>query len=288
MALLPRRSAAARRREWLTQDRLRAGFEKALQRRMVKAIGDAAVDAASGYRDGGLASMQDAFLRHRVAVRQVLFPHYRVVMQRFGDRLLEQPKADSRHESCHNGVIDPNRITEDDAIFKPTDWHSVVMETRDATGVFERKMAQWIVGFGAKKVVKISTTTMHLIQDQVFIGVTEGLSVDATARLIVEKTGGKIARARSITIARTETHSASVAAGDVATDALGIKVKREWIAAGDERTRISHAEADGQLRDQGQPFDVGNASLMYPGDPGGPPGEIINCRCVVGYIAPAP
>ena len=278
--MIPRNSKAARHREWLQQNRLRAGFEKALQHRMVKAIGDAAVDAASGYRDGGLASMQDAFLRHRVAVRQVLFPQYRVVMQAFGDRLIAQVKGAAPTQM--------NRVVDNDTIFKPA-YHTILsIEERDTQGEFERLMARWIVGHGARKVVKISATTQRIIQDEVFAAVTEGVGIDATARRIVKKTGGRIARARSITIARTETHSASVAAGDIATDALSIKVLREWITAADERTRISHQEADGQRKDQGQPFDVGNASLMHPGDPSGPPGEIINCRCVLGYIAPAP
>jgi uncharacterized protein with gpF-like domain len=31
----------------------------------------------------------------------------------------------------------------------------------------------------------------------------------------------------------------------------------------------------------GQPFIVGGARLMQPGDPAGPPGETIQCRCTV-------
>ena len=258
MAILPRRSSAARRREWLAQDRLRAGFEKALQRRMVAEIGNAVANAASAYRDGGLASMQGAFALHRVQTRAVIFPHYRVVMRTFGDRVLEQFKS------------------------------AGPMETKDATNEFDRLLARWIVAHGVRKVQRITDTTRLQIMAEVHVATTEGLGVNATARRIVEKTGGVIARARANVIARTETHSASVAAGDQATDALNVKLQREWLAALDDWTRESHASANGQVRDQGQPFDVGGAKLMHPGDPTGPAREIISCRCSVGYLTPDP
>lgn len=49
----------------------------------------------------------------------------------------------------------------------------------------------------------------------------------------------------------------------------------------DDRTRLTHLAADGQVRARGEPFLVGNALLMEPGDPGGPPEEVANCRCVL-------
>ena len=61
------------------------------------------------------------------------------------------------------------------------------------------------------------------------------------------------------------------------------RLEREWIAAEDDRTRKSHTAADGQRRAAGEPFDIGGAKLMFPGNPAGPPEEVIACRCVVGY-----
>lgn len=56
---------------------------------------------------------------------------------------------------------------------------------------------------------------------------------------------------------------------------------KTWVTQGDERVRDWHEDADGQEVPVDQPFDVGGESLMYPGDPDGSPGNVINCRCFV-------
>mgnify|MGYP003133155469 CR=1 FL=1 len=57
------------------------------------------------------------------------------------------------------------------------------------------------------------------------------------------------------------------------------KPRKRWVTSIDGRERGSHRAADGQERDFDEPFDVNGAQLMFPGDPAGPPGEVINCRC---------
>jgi uncharacterized protein with gpF-like domain len=47
---------------------------------------------------------------------------------------------------------------------------------------------------------------------------------------------------------------------------------------------LGHAAADGQIVGMEDPFAVGESFLMYPGDPNAPPEEVVNCRCVLGYI----
>lgn len=47
----------------------------------------------------------------------------------------------------------------------------------------------------------------------------------------------------------------------------------------DARTRPTHREADGQRTLLTEPFRVGGAALLFPGDPRGPAQEIIMCRC---------
>ena len=63
-----------------------------------------------------------------------------------------------------------------------------------------------------------------------------------------------------------------------AAEKMGIKVKKEWLATLDSRTRHSHAMLDGEKVDQDKKFSNG---CRFPGDPQGPPREIYNCRCTL-------
>ena len=54
----------------------------------------------------------------------------------------------------------------------------------------------------------------------------------------------------------------------VAAEKMGIKVRKEWLATIDGRTRHSHAMLDGKVVDKDKKFENG---CMFPGDPNGPP-----------------
>jgi len=114
-------------------------------------------------------------------------------------------------------------------------------------------------------------------------GLAEGEEIPKIATRVREAAGVTEPRAR--VIARTESHGArnTVNAASVrrVANAFGSAdpFRRRWQAAEDERTRETHRIADGQTVALSEPFIVGGASLDFPGDPAGPPGEIINCRC---------
>ena len=63
-----------------------------------------------------------------------------------------------------------------------------------------------------------------------------------------------------------------------AAEKMGIKLKKEWLATLDARTRHSHAMLDGEQVTQDKKFSNG---CRFPGDPQGPPWEIYNCRCTL-------
>lgn len=64
-----------------------------------------------------------------------------------------------------------------------------------------------------------------------------------------------------------------------AAEKMGIKLRREWVATLDNRTRHAHAMLDGQQADIGKPFKVDGYEIMYPGDTSAPGYLVYNCRC---------
>lgn len=60
---------------------------------------------------------------------------------------------------------------------------------------------------------------------------------------------------------------------------MGIKLKKEWLATLDGRTRPAHGAADGQKVDEDKPFIVDGYKMMYPGDTSAPAYLVYNCRC---------
>lgn len=99
-----------------------------------------------------------------------------------------------------------------------------------------------------------------------------------TSRRKGEATTAYAARLR--TLARTA--ATANAAHRMATSDLAHKRGRlRWVTVHDNRVRPTHVAADGQVQDLGTPFHIGDAHLLYPGDPAGPLKETANCRCIL-------
>lgn len=62
----------------------------------------------------------------------------------------------------------------------------------------------------------------------------------------------------------------------VKIDRSGVRMKKMWLSAGDDRVRDSHRELDEEERYIEEPFSNGG---QYPCDPSLPPEEYYNCRC---------
>jgi len=163
-----------------------------------------------------------------------------------------------------------------------------------------RALVNTLVDFSARLVKDIADRTRRQIDQQIRLAAL-GQKGAAQAMADVTKTLGVDARtgvwkarpdpvsgiaARAETIVRTEMQRAynlSTYAQQQESAKRIPGLTKSWIATADARTRESHLRAHLRYKDNpipiDEPFRVGGADLMYPGDPNGPPGETINCRC---------
>ena len=63
--------------------------------------------------------------------------------------------------------------------------------------------------------------------------------------------------------------------------AMGIDLKKMWVASPDGRTRDWHVDLDGQTVDIEKPFTNELGDIMYPGDSTADPANVWNCRCTM-------
>lgn len=131
----------------------------------------------------------------------------------------------------------------------------------------------------------ITETTKELIRKIFTEAYREGWSNDE----IVEKLQNtELSRIRSRMIARTETVTAANQGAVFAAKKTGLKLKKEWLATMDNRTRRDHLMEDGKVVGMDDYFNVGGYEMFQPGDRGGKSGkptvaakEIVNCRCTI-------
>jgi len=84
---------------------------------------------------------------------------------------------------------------------------------------------------------------------------------------------------RAQRIARTETNKVVNLGTLQGYQQSNVVRSKRWLAG--FNARDAHAAARGQTVPLNEPFIVGGEPLMYPGDPSGSAGNIINCRCTM-------
>lgn len=131
----------------------------------------------------------------------------------------------------------------------------------------------------ALDVAKDVAWNRRLMASQLTQGVLLGESIPKMARRVQSVTGSNIATAtRTARTAVTGAECAGrVSSYERARD-MGIKLKQEWVATLDGRTRHSHRKLDGEKAEVGGTFPNG---CRFPGDPTARYAEICNCRCTL-------
>lgn len=146
------------------------------------------------------------------------------------------------------------------------------------------RVTAWIEQHGGSAIENINNTTLDELRATLTEGVDSGESIPDLAKRITEVYDRAIG-ARSNNIARTETIGASNEGALEAYRQTGLKIKKGWLSAGDERTRETHIAAGKQYDDNGaislsDDFQVGAGSGAAPGQIGLPE-EDCQCRCSI-------
>jgi len=143
---------------------------------------------------------------------------------------------------------------------------------------------------------KLAATRMFLVDrikdiaEEAAARITSDLAMAVTGAISPEDAAKGVAAAlqeggmkRARTIVRTELGRVfSEASQERQEQARAVVpgLKKQWRRSGKIHSRYEHDAIDGQIRDVDKPFDLPNGvKLMYPRDPSGPIGEVINCGC---------
>lgn len=191
---------------------------------------------------------------------------YIAVGQQFAEQVFDAIDGNSRVEAGAGGPSVTKQEEQMDT------WLSSILERLESGSLLKIKTKQ------------IGEATWKAVQPVISDGISEGKSIPQIQDDL-EAAWGNMSRVRSERIARTEVIGASNFGSLEAAKATGLPMKKEWLTTDDGRERPEHSAGAG-IEDVpiDSPFIVAGEELMYPGDPSGSPGNVINCRCAVAYI----
>jgi len=120
------------------------------------------------------------------------------------------------------------------------------------------------------------------IQSAVLQGILQGESIPKIASRMqqVAEMDRKVA-IRTARTAMTGAQNAGRVDGYKRAKSMGIKMRQQWVATLDGRTRHEHRILDGQTAPVDGYFEVEGERIRYPGDPTAAPHLVYNCRCTL-------
>lgn len=145
------------------------------------------------------------------------------------------------------------------------------------------------------QLVRVADEVYALVQREVAKAVNVGTSGEDLAAIIEELfdfTATPRWENRGAVVARTESIGAlnggRFDGHQSIAGRLGGAFERVWVSTLDGATRPTHVAAEGQRVPLDGAFMVGDppGPLRFPGDPAGPPQEVIQCRCTTILVRP--
>ena len=141
----------------------------------------------------------------------------------------------------------------------------------------ETKLSEGLYNALGKDTKKLSKQ----IAQEISRGISNAATYGEMARNIANFSN--IPKNNAARIARTEAHriqNKATADAQWKAKEKGAEVLKQWDSTLDGKTRSTHRELDGQIRELDEPFEVAGKKAMQPGD-FGDPAEDCNCRCAL-------
>lgn len=154
---------------------------------------------------------------------------------------------------------------------------------------------KWVERYGLLKATEINQTSkkklLKALREVLAESIEEGDGLEVMKDKLQTEAKNvfyELSNVRAYMIARTETGS-SVNVGQLVTyQTTGIEQK-EWLSTLDDRTRESHLLMNGKIANIDETFEVDNEfggvdNMLYPLDPNGSAGNVVNCRCTIAPV----
>ena len=156
---------------------------------------------------------------------------------------------------------------------------------------FQKTLVKFLVDNEGSRITSVRKSYIQYLTQIISKGVEEGKTLSMIAndmeKLIKSR---NFYRWQALRIARTETTAASNYAATVSSSVSGVLMDKVWVSALDARTRqapdskFDHYHMNQVKVPLEDAFNVSGEKLMFPGDPNGSGGNVINCRCSVAQV----
>jgi uncharacterized protein with gpF-like domain len=208
-------------------------------------------------------------IEHRENIKNILLKHYDDVSAKFSKQIVDEL-----------GIPNENDQIQQTINFR-TSIHNILRADRNAYRIAittQKNIHDSLVkAVMAAATAGIVLTREKLAEDAAFL--LKNTLQNRIETISISETQNPAEHAKFSEIQALESHSANFPRIE---EPINIKKKEKmWRAVLDSRTRITHAEADGQVVEFGRPFTVGGEKLRFPGDDGlgASIANTINCRC---------
>jgi uncharacterized protein with gpF-like domain len=156
---------------------------------------------------------------------------------------------------------------------------------------FQRTLIKFLLDNEGSRITTVRQSYIQYLTQIMTKGIAEGKTISIIATDITKLIKSRnFYRWQALRIARTETTAASNYAATVSSSVSGVLMDKVWVSALDARTRqapdsqFDHYHMNQIRVHLDKPFNVSGEKLMFPGDPNGSGGNVINCRCSVAQV----